>query len=155
VFREIDSVGVLLGRQARAESLVAAMRARLDSLPEFADTPRVYIEISGTPLVTAGLGTFINELISRAGGRNVFAAALQEYPTVDPEAVLKADPQAILLLHPDMRAADMRQRVGWQRVSAVRDGRIYDDLDEDLFFRPGPRVVEGIVVLARLLHPGK
>ncbi len=153
VFREIDSVGTLLGRPARAESLVASMRARLDALPAFADTPRLYVEISGTPLMTAGGGTFINELVARAGGRNVFESALQEYPVIDAEAVLKADPQVILLLHPDMCAQDVWQRVGWQRISAVMDGRVYDDLDEDLFFRPGPRIVEGVLLLARLLHP--
>jgi len=155
VFREIDTVARLLGRGASGESLVAAMRRRLDSVPAFADTPRVYIEISGTPLMTAGGGTFINELLEMAGGRNVFESSVQEYPVVDPEAVLKADPQVILLLHPDMRAPDVARRIGWGGISAVRQGRVYDQLDDDLFFRPGPRIVEGVGLLARLLHPGR
>ncbi len=98
VFMEIDTVAQLLGQRASAESLVAAMRRRLDSVPTFADTPRVYAEISGTPLMTAGGGTFINELLGRAGGRNVFESSVQEYPVVDPEAVLAADPEVMLLL---------------------------------------------------------
>jgi iron complex transport system substrate-binding protein len=154
VFAEVESVGRLLGRPVRAESLASAMRSRLDSLPEFPETTRVYVEISGTPLMTAGSGTFINGMIATAGGRNVFETSVQEYPVVDPEAVLAADPQVILLLHPDLRAADLARRVGWQGISAVKQGRIYDDLDEDLFFRPGPRVVDGVVLLARILHPG-
>ena len=105
--------------------------------------------------MTAGGVTFINELLERAGGRNVFASSVQEYPVVDPEAVLKADPQVILLLHPDMRAPDVARRVGWGGVAAVRQGRVYDQLDEDLFFRPGPRIVEGVVLLAKLLHHGQ
>lgn len=153
VFKEIDTVARLLGRSAAGQSLIATMRRRLDSIPAFADTPRVYIEISGTPLMTAGGGTFINELLSRAGGRNIFASSVQEYPVVDPEAVVKADPQVVLLLHPDMSARDVAGRVGWGGISAVRDGRIYDKLDEDLLFRPGPRIVDGIALLARLLHP--
>jgi iron complex transport system substrate-binding protein len=153
VFHEIDTVARLLGRKAAGESLVAAMRQRLDSVPAFADTPRVYLEISGTPLMTAGGGTFINELLDRAGGRNVFASSVQEYPVVDPEAVLVADPQVILLLHPDMRAHDVARRVGWGGISAVSHYRVYDQFDEDLFFRPGPRIVDGVVLLARLLHP--
>jgi hypothetical protein len=44
------------------------------------------------------------------------------------------------------------QRVGWGRVAAIRTGRVYDGIDEDLLFRPGPRVVDGIVLLSRLLH---
>jgi iron complex transport system substrate-binding protein len=152
VFREIDTVAQLLGRRAAGESLVAAMRRRLDSIPAFPDTPRVYVEISGTPLMTAGGGTFINELLTRAGGRNIFANSVQEYPVVDPEAVVEADPQVILLLHPDMSVKDVAGRIGWGGISAVRNGRIYDKLDEDLLFRPGPRIVDGVVLLARLLH---
>jgi iron complex transport system substrate-binding protein len=155
VFREIDTVSQLLGLKAPGESLVAAMRRRLDSIPAFADTPRVYIEISGTPLMTAGGGTFINELLARAGGRNVFASSPQEYPVVDPEAVLKADPEVILLLHPDMNVGDVANRVGWGGIDAVKHSRIYDKLDEDLLFRPGPRIVDGVVLLANLLHPGR
>ena len=145
VFQEIDTVARLLGRKASGESLVAALRQRLDSVPEFADTPRVYVEISGTPLMTAGGGTFINELLARAGGRNVLESSVQEYPVVDPEV--------ILLLHPDMSASDVASRVGWGGISAVRQGRVYDQLDEDLLFRPGPRIVEGVAMLAKLLHP--
>jgi len=153
VFKEIDTVAQLVGRKAEGESLVASMRGRLDSIPSFADTPRIYVEISGTPLMTAGGGTFINELLVRAGGRNVFASSVQEYPVVDPEAVLAADPEVILLLHPDMSASDVATRVGWGGISAVKHGRIYDKLDEDLLFRPGPRIVDGVVLLAKLLHP--
>jgi iron complex transport system substrate-binding protein len=153
VFREIDTVARLLGRKESGESLVAAMRLRLDSVPPSADTARVYVEISGTPLMTAGGGTFINELLLRAGGRNVFEPSVQEYPVVDPEAVLAADPDVILLLHPDMTSRDIALRVGWGGIGAVRHGRVYDGLDEDLLFRPGPRIVEGVVLLANLLHP--
>jgi len=155
VFKEIDTVAQLLGRKAAGESLVVGMRRRLDSIPSFADTPRVYVEISGTPLMTAGGGTFINELLVRAGGRNVFASSVQEYPVVDPEAVLRADPEVILLLHPDMSVGDVATRVGWGGISAVKHGRIYDKLDDDLLFRPGPRIVDGVVLLAKLLHPGQ
>jgi len=153
VLKEIDTVAQLLGRRAAGESLVAGMQLRLDSIPAFADTPRVYAEISGTPLMTAGGGTFINELLARAGGRNVFASSVQEYPVVDPEAVVAADPEVILLLHPDMSVGDVASRVGWGGISAVKHGRIYDKLDEDLLFRPGPRIIDGVALLAKLLHP--
>jgi iron complex transport system substrate-binding protein len=153
VLGEIDTVAQLLGRKAAGESLVAGMRRRLDSIPSSKDTPRVYVEISGMPLMTAGGGTFINELLVRAGGRNVFASSVQEYPVIDPEAVLEADPEVILLLHPDMNVRDVTTRFGWGGTSAVKNGRIYDKLDEDLLFRPGPRIVDGIVLLAKLLHP--
>jgi len=154
VFKEIDTVARLLGRKVAGDSLVVAVRKRFDSIPAFVDTPRVYVEISGTPLMTAGGSTFINELLTRAGGRNIFATSVQEYPVVDPEAVVKADPQVILLLHPDMSVRDVTLRVGWGGISAIKQSRVYDKLDEDLFFRPGPRIVDGMVLLANLLHPG-
>jgi iron complex transport system substrate-binding protein len=155
VFKEIDTVAQLMGRKASGESLVVAMQRRLDSIPTFPDAPRVYVEISGTPLMTAGSGTFINELLLRAGGRNVFASSVQEYPVVDPEAVLAADPEVILLLHPDMTARDVEARVGWGGISAIKQSRVFEKLDEDLLFRPGPRIVDGVVLLAKLLHPGQ
>jgi iron complex transport system substrate-binding protein len=151
VLAEVDTVGRLLGAAEQAGDLVARLRARLDSVIPAADSPRVYLEISSTPLMTPGSGSFINELVSRAGGRNVFAGALQEYPTIDAEAVLQADPEVMLILHPDVSAADVGARVGWSGISAVRTRRVYDNLDEDLFFRPGPRIVEGVALLARLL----
>jgi iron complex transport system substrate-binding protein len=155
VFREIDTVAQLLGRRVPGESLVANLRRRLDSIQALADTPRAYVEISGTPLMTAGGGTFINELLTRAGGRNVFETSMQEYPVVDPEAVLAADPEVILLLHPDMSAGDVEARVGWGGISAIKQSRVFEKLDEDLLFRPGPRIVDGVVLLAKLLHPGQ
>jgi iron complex transport system substrate-binding protein len=150
VMAEIDSIGALLGRRERAESLTGAMRARLR--PPVKDTPAVFVEISSTPLMTAGSRTFINELIVRAGARNVFADALLEYPVIDAEAVAARNPDAILVLHPDAGAASVKERVGWQQIAAVRSGRVFDQLDQDLLFRPGPRVVEGVELLYRVLH---
>jgi iron complex transport system substrate-binding protein len=152
VLREIDSVGQLLGAREQAAALARALARRLAALPSFPDTKRVFVEISSTPLVTAGGPSFINELVTRAGGRNVFGSALQDYPVVDGEAVVRADPEVVLVLHPDVSAAEVVRRVGWSRISAVRAGRVYDGLDEDLLFRPGPRIVDGIELLAGLLH---
>jgi iron complex transport system substrate-binding protein len=117
-----------------------------------ADSPRVYAEISSTPPMTAGGASFVNDIIRRAGGRNVFADALQEYPVVDQERLVRLDPEVILVLHPAATAEDVRARVGWAGVSAVRNGRVYDGLDEDLLFRPGPRVVQGLKELADVLR---
>ncbi len=154
VLREIGLVGASLGAAAKAESLVLELKRRLDAVVACVDTPSVYIEISSTPLMTVGSGTFINELVARAGGRNVFGTALQPYPVVDGSAVVNADPEVMLILHPTTTAAEVRTRIGWSRIRAVRNGRVYDGLDEDLFFRPGPRIIEGVELLARLLGAG-
>jgi len=152
VFTEIESVGAILKREERTRHLVDSLRQWLSMLPVFADTPRVYIEISAIPLMSVGSGVFINDLIRQAGGVNIFEDVKQPYPIVESEAVVKRNPAVILILHPGASAQDVRERVGWQDVIAVQKGRVFDGLDEDLFSRPGPRVVEGIYLLARILH---
>ncbi len=152
VFREIDSVGQLLAAGTRAKSLVDSLRVRLDSLPVFPDTPTVYVEISDSPLMAAGPLSFVSSLIVEAGGRNICRGA-QEYPVVDPEYVVKAGPDVILALYPGVSPAKFAERLGWDRVPAVRNNRIYTGLDLDLLSRPGPRVVEAIVTLSHLIHP--
>jgi iron complex transport system substrate-binding protein len=152
VFAEVESVGRLVGRAEAAGALSARLQLELAMVEPAGDSPRVYVEISSTPPMSAGGGTFINDIIERAGGRNVFARVAQEYPVVDAERLVSLDPEVILILHPASSAAEVRRRLGWERISAVREGRVYDGLDPDLFFRPGPRVVEAVRVLARLLR---
>lgn len=153
VFAEIESVGVILGKREQAIKLVQGLRERLAALPVFTDTPEVYLEISSAPLMTVGKDVFINDVIRRAGGRNVFESVAVGYPVIDPELVVKANPDVVLILHPGVDEKEVKGRIGWSVINAVRQDRIVLGLDEDLFFRPGPRVVDGVILLARLLHP--
>ncbi len=153
VFAEIESVGVILGKREQAIKLVQGLREQLAALPVFTDTPKVYLEISSAPLMTVGKDVFINDVIRRAGGRNVFEGVAVGYPVIDPELVVKANPDVVLILHPGVDEREVKGRIGWSVINAVRQDRIVLGLDEDLFFRPGPRVVDGVILLARLLHP--
>lgn len=152
ILAEIDSVGRLLGRPGVAARVVDSLRRVLDSFTTPPARPAVYVEISMAPLMTAGGSSFLSALIARAGGRNVFADIDQEYPLIAPEQVVVADPEVMLVLHPG-RPDDVAARVGWSGIRAVRNGRIYTGLDEDLLVRPGPRVVTGIALLRELLQP--
>lgn len=153
VFAEIESVGAILGRIQEAKKLVADLQRRLDSLPDFTNRPKVYVEIALAPLMSVGSGVFINDIIRRAGGENIFEKLNVPYPVVDPEAVAEANPDIILVLHPLTSKDEVEKRVGWSNIRAVRSGRVFCNFDEDLFFRPGPRLVDGVMLLARLLHP--
>ncbi len=155
VLAEIDSIGRLLDAAPAAGRVVGRMRARLEALPQHADSPLVYAEVSAAPMMSFGGGTFLDAVLRRAGGRNLYAGEPGEYLTVDPETVVAADPDAILILHPEADAREVSSRLGWQGIAAVRAGRVYDRLDPDLLVRPGPRVVDGIVALERVLHPGE
>lgn len=148
VLADIDSIGALLGRAGRARALTDSLRQELATVATAVDSPRVYVEISVSPLMSVGSGTFIDELVERAGGRNVFAQSGQQYPMVDAERVVRADPEVIVVLHPGSYAGEIAARVGWGRVSAVRHGRIFTDVDDDLVTRPGPRLVEAVRVFA-------
>lgn len=152
VFAEIESVGVVLGRVQDAKKLVADLQRRLDSLPAFTNRPKVYIEIALAPLMSVGSGVFINDIIRRAGGQNIFEKLNVPYPVVDPEVVAEANPDVILVLHPLTSKDEVEKRVGWSNIRAVRSGKVFCNLDEDLFFRPGPRVVDGVTLLTRLLY---
>jgi iron complex transport system substrate-binding protein len=70
--------------------------------------------------------------------------------------VLAADPDVILLSHCDNvpgAAGEVGKRPGWSGLKAVRSGRVYADLDMDLLLRPGPRLVDGLELLIRRIHP--
>jgi iron complex transport system substrate-binding protein len=153
VLAEVESAAALLGVPERGAALAASLRRRLDSLPAGPDTPLVYVEISAAPLMSVGGGTFVSDLVARAGGRNVFSGCAEPYPVVDPERVAAGRPDVILLLHPGTSAAEVRARLGWSRIPAVKSGRIIGDIDDDLLLRPGPRMVEGVVQLRQRLHP--
>src|SRR3989304_6148567 len=146
------ALGGVPGRGAGADRLVGGLRARVAAVERRVRgrvPPRVYVEIWDEPLQTAGAGTFIDDLVRRAGGRNLMAD-LHGWPQVAPEAVVRRDPEVILLTYAGRQR--VAARVGWAGVAAVRRSRIYE-LDPDLVSRPGPRLGDGLGGIARLLHP--
>ena len=162
LFDVVGQIGRATGRSAEAKRLVGGMQAQLDAVAarvgriDEAQRPRVFVEIGESPLMTAGAGSFIDDLIRKAGGRNVAAEISSAYPRIDPEKVIAWDPEVILVAHndrPGEAAERLAQRIGWSGITAVRTRRVIDDIDADLLFRPGPRLVDGVKVLAARLHP--
>jgi iron complex transport system substrate-binding protein len=151
-FSQISLLGRATGRAERADRLVRALRRRAALVGQRVGgraRPRVYVEIWGEPPMTAGSGTFIHDLVKRAGGVNLFAD-LRGWPQVSPEDILRRDPEVILLTYPGRQL--LPRRPGWSRIAAVRRGRIYE-VHADLVSRPGPRLVNGLEQIARFLHP--
>ncbi len=152
-FAQILLLGRVTGRAPAAERLVTGLQARVAEVQRRVrgrSRPRVYVEIWDQPLQTAAAGTFIDDLVRRGGGRNLFAD-LGGWPQVAPEAVIRRDPEIILLTYPGRRR--LVTRPGWAQVTAVRRGRVHE-LDADLVSRPGPRLVDGLERIAHILHPG-
>jgi iron complex transport system substrate-binding protein len=163
MFSNIRAIGALCGVDRQAGHLVSALSRRVQAVRRRVQgrpRPAVYIETDGTdPLKpwTAGPGSFVDELVRLAGGRNVAAHLDRPYAQVNAEEILSGKPDVILV----MGVAETRQRglprlrgrEGWSSLEAVRRGRVIDSIHADLLSRPGPRLVDGLEALARALHP--
>lgn len=159
VLADIRTVGQALGVPERAEELVRALEARMEAVARrhaHADPPlRVYWEWWPRPLIVPGRHSWINQLCRMAGARQVFEDLDAASRPVQPEEVLARDPDVIVIcwcgsLQRVQDAARVKARPGWERVRAVRQGRVYA-VPEELFGRPGPRLVDGLELLAGLL----
>lgn len=149
-------LGTLLGRAARAAALVDSLDLALESVAAAArgrEPVDVYYSVWHDPPQTTGPGTFIDEVIEHAGGRNIFGDAGRSWPRVSIEAILRRDPDVLVIARhaPDAAGAPWLEAPGWRELRAVREGR-YLMVDGDLFNRPGPRVAEAARQLARFLH---
>lgn len=145
IYAEIAEIGVRLNARAEAESIIAYMKDRLQ--PDTGSMKRVYVELSPRPLITIGSGTFLNELLKRAGGDNIFSDSKKDYPVVSAEAVILRDPEIIIVLHPE----PFGERIGWKNVTAVKNQEVFADIDQDLLMRPGPRLVMGYQALRDII----
>lgn len=130
----------------RIQSGIAAAAA---TVPPPARGTRVYVEVGGG--YAASASSHVGELLTRLGAANVVPGELGTVPRLNPEFVVRADPQ--LLVVPASALAEVRQRPGWSRIAALRDGRVcvLDAQEGDVVMRPGPRLADAAGVLARCL----
>jgi iron complex transport system substrate-binding protein len=150
-----DALGRLLGREAAADSAVAVVRSGLAAVERQVQgrpAPSVLFLIGMDPLTASGPGTFVDQLVRAAGGRNVLADLTLHWPPVSLEEVVRRDPDIILVgtVHGvDVRM--LRERPGWRTLSAVRSGRVHS-VDPDVVNRWGPHLHESAGLLADLIH---
>ncbi len=158
VLTKISLVGQVTGQAEAARELVADLEERIaaveDRVKGLATRPRVFWELS-PDLYTAGPGSFIDDIITRAGGANVAAEAQSQWPQLGLEALVLADPEIVILGdHPYGAAAEeVKNRPGWADITAVRQGRIVEVEDDDLISQPGPRIAEALEFVAQAIHP--
>jgi iron complex transport system substrate-binding protein len=157
ILHDITLVGTATGVSGRAATVVAALQQRINTVEQTerraATHPRVFYEIDSS-YYTAGHGSFIDSLITRAGGTNITAAIHNPYPVVSAETIIADNPQVIVLGDgpAGVTVASVLSRPGWDAISAVQHRRVYL-FNDDLASRPGPRIVLGLETLARLIHP--
>ncbi|HEX6134320.1 MAG TPA: helical backbone metal receptor [Longimicrobiales bacterium] len=153
----IERLGVLLGEPARADSLQRAIAAQLHAVRRSVagrPVPRVLYLLSADPPMIAGPGTFVDDLITIAGGENVFADVGQLWPQVSLEEIVRRQPDVIIRPSDqslDEPLAGLAGRPGWRELAAVRRGRVYA-VDPDLYNRPGAGVGNAARGLAERIH---
>jgi iron complex transport system substrate-binding protein len=127
----------------------ASVQTAAQSLPPAARGLRVYYEVSRGPYA-AGPGSFVGEMLQRLGARNITPDS-GPFPQINPELVVRADPDVIMIGERD--AQGLAQRPGWAGLRALRTGRVclYSAEESDVLMRPGPRMAEAARLLANCL----
>ncbi|MGV8083393.1 MAG: ABC transporter substrate-binding protein [Coriobacteriia bacterium] len=154
VYSAIERVGKVTGTSEKAAEVVEGMKddvAEIQAAVKSSPKVTTFIEIAQNPLYTAGKDTFMDELITLAGGTNVVAES--GWVAYSSEQLVAANPDVYFATKGSMSdPASIAQRPGYADLSAVKNGRVII-LDDNLVSRPGPRVVQGLKQIAEGLHP--
>ena len=154
--RNIETLGRILAVSERASSLrrdIADEVARIaaaSAAQRHGAAPTVYFEVDRAPYA-AGPDSFIGELLNRLGTRNIVTVSLGPFPKLNPEYVVRHDPDVIFVGGEE--SPRLAERPGWDQIRAVREHRLCSFAAEvnDTIFRPGPRVADGMRALAECL----
>ena len=147
-------LGAVTGAEERAGVIVDSVMQTLDRVRAATRTlerPTVFLPAYPQPLLAIGGGSFLSELVEIAGGRNVFGDLEGPSPEISFEEVLRRNPDVVM--SSPSAAATLLREPRWRALPAVRDSRVLL-LDTALTMRPGVRLGEAAVSIARLLHPG-
>lgn len=156
VFRSIQQVGEMLGQKEQADLLVTKLRERVNAVEQAVkdqEPVRVFYQVSGEPLYTAGHDAFVTDLMRRAGINSVTADVPGAWPKYSNESALAAKPEAIILpTGGSMGSANSEVTAALRQSPAALHGRVYK-INDDYLTRPGPRAIDGLEAMARALHP--
>ncbi len=161
LWENLRALAALSGHEAEAESLISSLGSRVDAviskISAVSTTPSVFYELDATDPqnpYTVGNGTMIDTLITMSGGRNMGAVLEGQYAPISSEEIIAQNPDIILLadapygITPESVAA----RAGWEAIAAVANQAVYP-FDPFLVSVPGPRMVDGLEAMAKILHP--
>ncbi len=159
ILKDIQLVGAATGARGAATTEVAGLQRRIDRVKtvmrHIQARPRVFYELDPKSFYTGGKGSFVDSLITLAGGVNIAGKIANPYPALSAETLIASNPQYIILgdYNYGTTVASVAARPGFGLISAVKDHHVYA-FNDDLISRPGPRIVDGLERLAVLIHPG-
>jgi len=161
VLEDIVTVGEACGAESAAAALVRSLRSRMDAVRREAralDRQRVFCVEWFDPMFASG--HWVPEMVEIAGGRDSLGRAGQDSRKVAWEQVAAFDPEVLVLMPCGFDVARTAQDVsllsrngGWQSVAAVRRGAVFATNGSAYYSRPGPRLVDGLELLAKMIHP--
>ena len=155
VFATIERVGALLGAAGRGRAEAAALRRRADRARsagkgDGSPGPRVLFAVSTSPIIAAGSGTFMDEIVRLAGGRNMAAGYSGRYPRLSVEDLVAARPDVVFVAGMAGVERFPEEVRRWKEIPAFRDGDVHT-LDGDVVTRPGPRLVAALEQVSAVL----
>ena len=160
VMETMEELGRLLDVIERSTAIVRHMRTRIDHIEQCiagaSHRPTVFFQIGVSPIVSVGTTTFLHELIVMAGGINL-SQGKTPYPRFSKEEVIVLRPEVIIITSMARHAVFEEVKRNWQQwdaMPAVKNNRIYL-VDSDVLDRPSPRLVDGLEILTRLIHPDR
>jgi len=161
--KSIKMVATVCGIPEKGNTLVEDLSRRVNKIKSevskisISNRPKVFIGGTYETIYTPGEGTLLNELITLAGGKNI-AASLPGWIKISPEFVAEAEPDIIIIpvgaINPGEESKikeNISQRPGWANIPAIKTQNIFI-VNEDLFYRAGPRLVDGLELLYEIFH---
>lgn len=167
VLASITTIGKITGTDAKAEEIIADMTAKRDKLIEMVKgqpIKKVFYQVWDEPLMTAGVGSFIDELIRLAGGVNIAADAEGAWPMFSAEALVEKDPEVFILpahiggnmglstTEVEELIAGVKARAGYEAITAVKNDRVVA-VEPNIVSRPGVRIIEALELFVKAIHP--
>ncbi len=169
IYQTITMIGRATGAEESAATLVNSLSTKISGVEatiaaaNILEKPTVYYEVycSSSGIMTAGSGSWINDVITVAGGINIFGNESGQYPSTSSEVIVHKNPDVILLPTnmglsteaPSYGSVnDVKARAGWNTINAVKNDRIYV-LDQNILNQPGCRVADQVQVIAACLYP--
>ncbi len=161
LFNTIIDIGEITNKTKEARELIKKMSEDIETINAPAKLIaqekkiKVFVEIWHEPLMTAGKGSFIDELITIAGGINIAHDVVRPYCNFSSEKVISLNPGCIIMTYMDKEKPLklIESRFGWENIDAVKNKRAFNDINPDLLLRPGPRITKGLKELYKKLYP--
>lgn len=161
MLKSIEIIGRISGKEAESLRLVETLKNRIKTVENKTagipqdKRPKIYYEVWPEPFTTAGPGTFVNDIIEKAGGENISGDAEKAYPQYSQEMIISKNPDIIIFSHhgsSKQTIEDILKRPGWENINAVKNNKVFY-VDENIVQRATPRLVDGLEQFAKIIHP--